>query len=53
MYEIYLDIRDTIVNRLICFLLKHCDLHAGTIRAFVEKIDYSELAIMNEERKHS
>ena len=51
MYEIYLDARDNIANRLICFLLRHCGLHAGTIRAFVGKTDYSELAIMNDERK--
>ena len=51
MYEIYLDVRDNVVNRLIRFLLKHCGLHAGTIRAFVKKTSFSELEIMNNERK--
>ena len=51
MYEIYLDLRDHIVNRLIRFLLKHCGLDMRTTRAFVQKTDFSELEILNAERK--
>lgn len=53
MYETYLNVRDDIINCLIRFLLKYCCLYAGTIRAFVKKTSFSELEIMNNERKHS
>lgn len=53
MYEIYLDIRDRVVNRLICFLLSHCALYTSTIRQVVKKTCYGELEILNNERKNS
>lgn len=50
MYSIYLDIRDYIINRLICFLLNHCDLHTSTIRQVIKKTSYGELEAFNNDR---
>lgn len=51
MYSIYLDIRDRIINCLICFLLNHCGLYTSTIRRVIKKTSYEELKVLNNERK--
>ena len=53
MYEFYLDIRDHVINHLICFLLNHCALYTSTIRQVVKQTSYGELEILNTERKIS
>lgn len=50
MYSIYLNIRDRIINHLICFLLNHCDLHTSTIRQVIKKTSYEELKVLNNDR---
>jgi len=37
------DFKNDILNRLICFMLKHCRLHCPTVYAFVSKMSYEEL----------
>jgi hypothetical protein len=46
----YYEIRDRIVNQLIRFLLHHCCLDYGTIRAFVAKTYPTDLDMLNKER---
>lgn len=50
MYEMWLDIRDRINNKLIRFLSRHCWYDSATCRLFVSKIPYKELEYYNNER---
>lgn len=45
MYTAFLDFRDEICNKIICYLLRHCNLHSRTCRAFVDKVSIQELCI--------
>lgn len=49
MYDWYLTKRDDLVNWIIRFLLKHCCLHASTIRMFMAKVPPVELKIYSGE----
>lgn len=51
MYDRYLDIRDNINNKLIRFLLRHCRLHAPTLRACMNKTTWRSCAFIVEEMK--
>ena len=50
MYELWLDIRDRINNKLIRFLSRHCCYDSITCRLFVSKMEYRELEYLNNER---
>ena len=49
MYEWYLDKRDDFINMVIRFLLKHCGLHAPTVRLFITKVSPLVLKLYSEE----
>lgn len=50
-YEHWLNIRDRINNKLICFLIRHCWLDCHTCRVFVEEIPIPEIEIYIEEKR--
>ena len=53
LYERWLDVRDRMNNKLICFLLRHCWLDCHTCRTFVNKIPSPEIeTYIDEKRNH-
>ena len=50
MFETWLSFRDSINNKLIRFLLRHCGLDSVTTRAFVRKIELLELEALTDEK---
>lgn len=51
--DTWIDIRDRIVNKWIKFLLRHCGLDYGTMRAFIRKMELCDLEALTYEKRHN